>query len=103
MSPSRNGGTSSAWYEPTGTAIVTSCFHDSAAPTTRSTMPAGVGNRPKNGDWSGTATGTPTTRYATTTATTTTHAGHRRRVPTTPMAEPRMIAAPAARKKAGLS
>ena len=30
-------------------------------------------------------------------------AGHRRRVPTTPMAEPMRIAAPAARKKAGLS
>ena len=39
-------GTRSAWYEPTGTEMVTSCFHDNQVPWTRSTKPCGVGSSP---------------------------------------------------------
>ena len=59
--PSRKGGTSSAWYEPTGTAIVTSCFHERAAPATSSTRPCGLGITPPMARL-GTATGTPSSR-----------------------------------------
>ena len=52
----------SAWYEPTGTAIVTSCFHDRAAPVTSSSRPAGVGRTPAQRTGRVRATGTPATR-----------------------------------------
>ena len=60
-SPSRKGGTRSAWYEPTGTAMVTSCFQDSAAPARSSTTPCGVGMTPATA-LPGTAAGTPSRR-----------------------------------------
>ncbi len=64
---SAKNGTSSAWYWPTGSEIVRSCFQPSATPAMRSTIPCADGRIVANVSL-GTATGTPNTRNANTVA-----------------------------------
>src|SRR6187402_2583335 len=66
-----SAGTSSAWYEPTGRVMVSSCFQPSASAASSCTMPSGLGSTPAYAA-DGTASGTPAaTRTAKETSTTT--------------------------------